>query len=856
MSSHTPDYETSDDIESVLKSQRATPMQPPDPRHVLLAIGGFATLLLPSILVKLGFGMGFNFVTLIVAIAWVYDALYTRLKERFKLNDTKAKEAQETPRKPPSHKEVRDQSSIVQGHVDDSRDTAPSRNNAAREARSTEVFDLDQDPNGLDESESFEMRKTETSNDKAVPEENTDEIVPAREGSQGSANHEAAKNSSTTSNAVSVRNALSLDLQCERPDLVGVMCEPSKLGSQPQPPAVASSKQKSKSNVKLPEPRPLPMKPSTGATGATGVNPGNDSGNESGSRDFVQPPKPCVPPIATYTMDPKAIAASLSTEDQPTDGSNSLLYTLPSPLPSPAPSPHLDSSPPATSPSPLLSPSAPSTFLETISELHDVGHAAIQGHPWPHDASHPSIQGRTFVAAPSAKRSSSESFRLVTYNILADGPIYALSSRHQYCPLKHRRWEQRYPRLLKEITAYDADIICLQETTMGTYRQNLGPDLQAAGYRAIHALRRPDPSYHSTAMFVRSSTFSVVHLAIVRYSEMAGLLMADHHKVTPFGDWYKAYREVAALDDVAIICQLRHRSTNEQVLVVTTHIHFNPVNPHLKTMQAWLLMEAAQSHITKWKLPEDTNVVLAGDFNSLPRKTDPDDFDPVLPKGGLVSGVYELITTGALPSHHLDHPATRVGLHGLGSLSTKLCLQSAMAIALGEEPPLTTKTADFQGTLDYIFVRMPQHVVRVLQMPFEGLHEAEAFPPIPNQTLWPSDHLALVCDVAVVPLEGEAQETVRPPTPPLEEVAQETVHSPLPEGGGRAPVRAPVRSANIAPVRSKKRDKVDKLTARNVIWGAGKAPPGANPMCVVRSRTHHKKQAELEDRSRGRVHTM
>ena len=121
MSSHTPDYETSD-IESVLKLQRATAMMPPPkPIHVLLAIGGFATLLLPSILVKLGFWMGLTFATLIVAIAWVYDALYTRLQERFKLNDSKVRENEEIPYKPPPRREEMDTKyqSIVQGHTDD-----------------------------------------------------------------------------------------------------------------------------------------------------------------------------------------------------------------------------------------------------------------------------------------------------------------------------------------------------------------------------------------------------------------------------------------------------------------------------------------------------------------------------------------------------------------------------------------------------------------------------------------------------------------------------------------------------------------------------------------------------------------
>ena len=43
-------------------------------------------------------------------------------------------------------------------------------------------------------------------------------------------------------------------------------------------------------------------------------------------------------------------------------------------------------------------------------------------------------------------------------------------------------------------------------------------------------------------------------------------------------------------------------------------------------------------------------IVIAGDFNSLAVKATPDEFDAVreFPAGGLVSGVYTLISTGML----------------------------------------------------------------------------------------------------------------------------------------------------------------------------------------------------------------
>lgn len=323
------------------------------------------------------------------------------------------------------------------------------------------------------------------------------------------------------------------------------------------------------------------------------------------------------------------------------------------------------------------------------------------------------------------------SFRVVSYNVLADGPHYALSYKHQYCSIRDRLWEARYPRILDEIDGYDGDILCFQETTATTFRRNFAVDLQASGYRAIHAIRNRQAGHHTTAVFVRNETLSVVHLVMLKYAEMAHDLLREEKSV-PIRNLLKLLTE---LDDVAIICHLRHRSSESPVVVATTHLHYNPVNPHLKAMQANLLLDALSSHLQKWNLdPTGTQVVLAGDLNSLPKKTVPDEFDPVLPEGGLVSGVYELITEGSLPETHLDHPSTREPsiCKGVPALSSSLRLRSAMLVALGAEPLLTTKTADFCGTLDYVFVNNPGAVLRVLDMPVKTQQEARDFPPIPD----------------------------------------------------------------------------------------------------------------------------
>ena len=59
-----------------------------------------------------------------------------------------------------------------------------------------------------------------------------------------------------------------------------------------------------------------------------------------------------------------------------------------------------------------------------------------------------------------------------------------------------------------------------------------------------------------------------------------------------------------------------------------------------------------------------------------------------------------------LPRDHPEHPHSRKTAFQLGDLTSPLPpLTSVYMRANGREPELTTKVLDFQGTIDFIFVR-------------------------------------------------------------------------------------------------------------------------------------------------------
>jgi mRNA deadenylase 3'-5' endonuclease subunit Ccr4 len=74
------------------------------------------------------------------------------------------------------------------------------------------------------------------------------------------------------------------------------------------------------------------------------------------------------------------------------------------------------------------------------------------------------------------------------------------------------------------------------------------------------------------------------------------------------------------------------------------------------------------------------------------------------------------------------------------------------------EPPLTTRTKGFSGTLDYLWLsRQHWQVASTLAMPYSEPQAAAPpasvvdLPPCPNEVM-PSDHLAVGCEALLLPV--------------------------------------------------------------------------------------------------------
>ncbi|MCB9641452.1 MAG: endonuclease/exonuclease/phosphatase family protein [Myxococcales bacterium] len=178
------------------------------------------------------------------------------------------------------------------------------------------------------------------------------------------------------------------------------------------------------------------------------------------------------------------------------------------------------------------------------------------------------------------------SFRIVTYNILADA--YIKPSRYpNSLPLALDPTARR-ALLLDRLRAFQADIYCLQEVEPQAFE-----DIQAAfqphgligHYEQKHG--RPDGS----AIFVKTSCFQVQSVQALHYKT---------HK--------------AKDDQVALIVELLYKE--RRIAVVSTHLPWQPdkttEDQHIGLLQLQELIE-----VRAQLLPQAQAWFIAGDFNAI-----------------------------------------------------------------------------------------------------------------------------------------------------------------------------------------------------------------------------------------------
>lgn len=341
----------------------------------------------------------------------------------------------------------------------------------------------------------------------------------------------------------------------------------------------------------------------------------------------------------------------------------------------------------------------------------------------------------------SARRPAG-SFRVLTYNVLAE--IYTAQQTYPDCPNWALAWTYRKRNLIREISKYEADILCLQEVQADHYDDHFSPYFQRLGYHGCYKVKTRESmgrkgKIDGCATLFRKDMFV---LRVEHSTEYNAVAQQRTKNARALNRCLKG--------NVALILVLDATDGSGPIVVANTHLFWDPDLTDVKLFQVDAFLQELEVVLQKHRLAPDVPIIIGGDFNSEP-----------------MSSVYEYLTTGICSLTRSDVPSDVYGVLSTCNLRHGLHLRSAYSL-LGQEPSFTNYTTNFVGVLDYLWYS-PESVMptAVLEIPDESVFTFDddqaqgcrtGVAPegkkrggkkkrtgIPNTT-WSSDHVALMID--------------------------------------------------------------------------------------------------------------
>ncbi|XP_034419509.1 protein angel homolog 1 isoform X2 [Cyclopterus lumpus] len=223
------------------------------------------------------------------------------------------------------------------------------------------------------------------------------------------------------------------------------------------------------------------------------------------------------------------------------------------------------------------------------------------------------------AAEPLPFTKASMDFTVMSYNILAQDLLEANPELYTHCPLEVLDWNCRCSLLLEEVQKWEPDILCLQEVQENHYHEQLYPVLSLMGYTCVFK-RRTGTKTDGCATCYRRSCFSELSVTTLEFFRPE-IELLDRHNVA-----------IVLLLQPVVIQGSEAKAKGPSLCVANTHLLFNPRRGDVKLAQLAIMMAEIDSLVKSCKAKgEDCNLILCGDFNSVPRMP-----------------LYQLITTGEL----------------------------------------------------------------------------------------------------------------------------------------------------------------------------------------------------------------
>jgi len=331
------------------------------------------------------------------------------------------------------------------------------------------------------------------------------------------------------------------------------------------------------------------------------------------------------------------------------------------------------------------------------------------------------------------------------------GPLHGESQKHSYAPVAVTKWTRRREKLLEELRGIDADILCLQEVSGKSLKETFIPglkrvDLDCCGFAPGKSIHNAKGSYAHKAIgcatFFKTSKFNVLHSKRVHLRDYIPLQKCQSQS---FQNDVSSHWHSMAMTLIQV------KNTNQTFMIANTHLYWNPARPDIKAVQTWAIINAITRFGLDIGLDSNPPLIVCGDFNTTPDLGMTGGEDPFSP-----SAPFEILSNGALDGNHPQHPDrwyptldSRYSNPRLGRLEIPYKLTHAYSIEefKDQQPLFTTKTDNYQGWIDHIWVNDHIDVSMVLSPTIrsgdlEANLKAREFKPIPDKN-HPSDHLPI-----------------------------------------------------------------------------------------------------------------
>ncbi|EIN12059.1 glucose-repressible alcohol dehydrogenase transcriptional effector [Punctularia strigosozonata HHB-11173 SS5] len=363
-----------------------------------------------------------------------------------------------------------------------------------------------------------------------------------------------------------------------------------------------------------------------------------------------------------------------------------------------------------------------------------------------------------------------ETLTVLCFNVLCERA--ATERLYGYTPSWALQWDYRKELIMAEITNYDADVLCLQEVDIGQYEDFFVPLLAEQGYDGVYWPKSRHKTMSGTdrrmvdgcATFFKASKFQLVEKHLIEFSTVA-MQRPDFKKTDDM------FNRILVRDNIAVVCLLENRDSGTRFIIANAHLHWDARCADVKLVQTALLVEETEKIADNFarypprppqpQTPGSTAppqrpppmysdgtkipTLICGDFNSVPG-----------------SGVYEFLSNGSVPPDHPDWLSHVYGRYTSDGVRHRLGLKSVYQ-SLGELP-MTNYTANYQGTLDYIWYSTQNLSVSAVLSEVDRtyLEKVVGFP----NTNFPSDHICIAAELRVRPPRDSHSNRPPPVFPP------------------------------------------------------------------------------------------